>query len=245
MTSNDSMALGSGPEPSLVHTPMSASSSVAERLVQQLLRHGLGGAGTLQGALKLADRYRADARYADTDARVRALIRSHTWLNFGTGFLSGLGGLVTLPIAIPSAMTASWMIHTRLSGAIAALHGHDLDDEHVQSFVLLTLLGDAGKQVLRNAGVTVANRVALRGIEAIPARVLSEVNKRVGMRLVSTVGERGAVHLARVVPVAGGVVGGSVDALYCHAVGRRAHVVFGPRPLAAVSVGEGPAAARS
>lgn len=206
---------------------------VAARLVQQLLRHGVRGHRLLAGARTLAERYRADPRYADTDARVRALIRSHTWLNSGTGFVSGVGGLVTLPIAVPSALTASWVIHTRLSGAIAALHGYDLDDDRVQSFVLLTLLGDTGKQVLRNAGVSVAHRVVLQGIEAIPARVLSELNQRVGLRLVTTVGGRGAVHLARVAPVAGGVVAGSVDALYCNAVGRRAHAVFGERALAA------------
>ena len=205
-----------------------ASAPPANSLVTQLLTYGLGGQGRLEGAEKLAARYRDNPSFADDDARVRALIKSHTFMNFGTGFLTGLGGLVTLPIAIPTALTASWMIHTRLSGTIAALHGHDTKDEHVQTFILLTLIGDSGKQVLRNVGVTVANRVALRSVEAIPARVLTEINKRVGMRLITKAGERGVVNLTRIVPVAGGLVGGGVDALYCNAVGRRAHAVFRP-----------------
>ena len=80
----------------------------------------------------------------------------------------------------------------------------------------------------RSAGITVANRLALQGIDAIPARLLTEINKRVGMRLVTRAGERGVVNLTKVVPVAGGLVGGSVDALYCNAVGRRAHALFRP-----------------
>jgi len=205
-----------------------ASAPTAHTLVTQLLQHGLGGHGRLDGAEKLAAKYRENPRFSDDDARVRALIKSHTFMNFGTGFITGLGGLVTLPIAIPTALTASWMIHTRLSGAIAAIHGHDIDDEHVQTFILLSLIGDSGKQVLRNVGVTVANRVAMRTVDAIPARVLTEINKRVGMRLLTKAGERGVVNLTRVVPVAGGIVGGGVDALYCNAVGRRAHAVFRP-----------------
>ena len=203
----------------------------ANVLVHRLLRYGLGGRGSLEGSRALAAKYAADGRYADDDARVLALIRSHTLMNFGTGFVTGLGGLITLPIAIPAALTASWAIHTRLSGAIAALHGHDVDDERVQSFVLMTLLGDSGKSVLRRAGITAANRVALRGVEAIPVRLLTEINQRVGMRLVAKAGERGALNLTKAVPIAGGVVGGGIDALYCNAVGRRAHAVFRPERI--------------
>ncbi|MFN2323042.1 MAG: EcsC family protein [Trueperaceae bacterium] len=200
----------------------------ANVLVHRLLRYGLGGHKSLASSKVLAAKYAANLRFADDDARVRALIRSHTLMNFGTGFATGLGGLITLPVAIPAAMTASWAIHTRLSGAIAALHGHDVDDDRVQTFVLMTLLGDTGKSVLRKAGITVANRMALRSVEAIPVRLLTEINKRVGMRLIAKAGERGAINLTKAVPVAGGVVGGGIDALYCNAVGRRAHAVFKP-----------------
>jgi hypothetical protein len=207
----------------------------ADALVQRLLHYGLGGHKSLDSSKVLAEKFRANTRFADDDARVRSLIRTHTMMNFGTGFVTGLGGLFTLPIAIPAAMTASWVIHTRLSGTIAALHGHDVDEEHVQTFVLMTLLGDTGKNVLRRAGITAANRLALRGVEAIPGRVLTEINKRVGMRLIAKAGERGAVNLTKVVPIAGGVVGGGIDALYCNAVGRRAQAVFRPEAQVAGS----------
>jgi hypothetical protein len=220
---------GNGPDARLARvTPRDAN-----RLVDRLLRYGLRGHGRLDGSRAFAGKYASDPRFASNDARVRAMIRSHTLMNFGTGFVTGLGGLVTLPVSLPAAMTASWVIHTRLSGAIATLHGHDIDDERVQTFVVLTLLGDSGKNVLRNAGITVANRMALRSVEAIPARLIAEINKRVGMRLITKAGERGVVNLAKAVPVAGGVVGGGIDALYCNAVGRRAHAVFRPEKPAA------------
>ncbi len=208
-----------------------ASPFDANVLVHRLLRYGLGGHKSLDSSKVVAAKYAANLRYADDGARVQALIRSHTLMNFGTGFATGLGGLITLPVAIPAALTASWVIHTRLSGAIAALHGHDVDDEHVQTFVLMTLLGDTGKNVLRTAGIKVANQFALRSVEAIPVRLLTEINKRVGMRLITKAGERGALNLTKAVPIAGGVVGGGIDALYCNAVGRRAHAVFRPERI--------------
>lgn len=223
-TKNGSEEIASAP----VEDGARVSPWTAESLVNQLVRYGLGGNRRLEGAEQLAAKYRDNPRFADDEARVKALIKSHTFMNFGTGFVTGLGGLVTLPIAIPTALTASWMIHTRLSGAIASLHGHDVNEEHVQTFIMLTLLGDSGKQVLRNVGVTVANRVALRSVGALQSRLLAEINKRVGIRLIAKAGERGVVHLTRLVPVAGGIVGGGVDALYCNAVGRRAHAVFKP-----------------
>lgn len=95
------------------------------------------------------------------------------------------------------------------------------------------MFGDSGKTVLRNAGITVANRIALRTVEAIPSRLIMEINERVGMRLITKAGERGVVNLTKAVPVAGGIVGGGIDALYCNAVGRRAHALFKPAKPAA------------
>ncbi len=200
--------------------------SAAKSLVAMLIKRAIEGVGPFTGAEELAAKYLADPRYTTTEQRVRALIASHSLWNLGTGFATGLGGLITLPVAIPTALTASWVIQTRLAGAVAGVHGHPLDDDRVMTFVLLTLIGSSGTKLLKEAGITVGNRLALKGVEAIPARLLVEINKRVGMRLLATAGERGVVNLARVVPLVGGVVAGSIDYAYCRAVGHRADAVF-------------------
>ena len=86
----------------------------------------LAGAGPLAGARELAAEYLADARYESNDERVDALIDRETIKNFATGFVTGVGGAITLPVSIPSALAASWVIQARMAGAIANVYGHDL-----------------------------------------------------------------------------------------------------------------------
>jgi hypothetical protein len=56
-----------------------------------------------------------------------------------------------------------------------------------------------------------------------------EVNKRIGTRLLARVGQRVALRFLRAVPVFGGVVGGSLDAVVCRKVGATAKSLFGRR----------------
>jgi ABC-type uncharacterized transport system permease subunit len=80
---------------------------------------------------------------------VDALIRWEAAKNFTSGFLTGLGGVVTLPVTIPSALGASWITQARMCGAIAAVYGHALKEDRVRTLVLLAMIGDSGKEILR------------------------------------------------------------------------------------------------
>ncbi|NBP52031.1 MAG: hypothetical protein EBU70_12820, partial [Actinobacteria bacterium] len=67
----------------------------ARRLAEWLAERSIAGVSPLEGAASLAERYRIDASYRDTDARVDALIRWETAKNFTAGFITGLGGVLT------------------------------------------------------------------------------------------------------------------------------------------------------
>jgi uncharacterized protein (DUF697 family) len=91
---------------------------------------------------------------------------------------------------------------------------------------LLSLIGDAGKEVLKRAGVNIGQKLTQTAIRGIPGPVLIEINKRVGFRLLTKAGERGAINIIRIVPVVGGAVAGSVDATMCYSVGKTAKSLF-------------------
>lgn len=201
---------------------------VVMKVVNGILDHGVDGLGPLCGSDKLAQEYLLDEGYSDTAARVEALIRWEASKNFGSGFLTGLGGLVTLPASVPASLYASWFIQARLAGAIAVLHGHPTTEDRVRTLILLSLLGDAGKEILKDVGVKVANRVAMNAVKAIPGKVLIEINKKVGFRLITKAGEKGIINLTKAVPVVGGVVGGTIDAAGCVTAGRAADAIFRP-----------------
>jgi len=124
-----------------------------------------------------------------------------------------------------------------MAAAIARIYGHDLDAELVRTKILLSLAGDVAKEAMKDLGLKVGDRLTQRAVEQIPGRLLVEVNKRIAARLAAQVGARVALRFPRAVPVFGGVVGGSLDAVVCRKVGRTAKTLFRP-PSGAVMTGE-------
>ncbi len=183
----------------------------------------------LTSCKKLAETYLSDSRYADHDARVDSLIRWESAKNFTSGFLSGLGGVLTLPVSIPATIGASYVLQARMSGAIAYIYGYDVDDERVRTLVLLTLIGDSAKEPLKQAGIKIGQALTKNLIQKIPGELLVQINKKVGFRLLTKAGTKGVINLTKAVPVVGGVVGGATDFLACKAVGRVAKELFRPK----------------
>jgi uncharacterized protein (DUF697 family) len=221
------------------------ASGKAIALVREILDRGLEGVPPLISSEALAAEYSADGSYATTRQRIAALIRWEATKNFATGFATGVGGLATLPVAIPAALLASWALQARLAGAIAALHGHSIKEDRVRSLVLLAILGDAAKDVVKEVGVKVGTRLTANAIKAVPGRVLFQINRLVGMRLLTKAGQRSVVSLAKAIPFAGGVVGGSFDAAGCVAVGKVADGLFAPEQLKERKAKVGRAASRA
>jgi len=209
----------------------------AGRLAAYLLEQGIRGLGPLSGAASLAAEYLGDGKYRDDDARVAALIKWETAKNFTTGFVTGLGGFITLPVAVPSALAASWVVQARMAAAIALIYGHDLDTQRVRTKILLSLAGDVAREAMKDLGLKVGDKLTQRAVEQIPGRLLVEVNKRIAAKLAAQVGQRVVLRFPRAVPVFGGVVGGSLDAVVGREVGRTAKTLFRP-PSGAVVDGE-------
>ena len=193
-----------------------------------LLERGLAGVPPLSSAMELAAEFRRDRRYRTADQRIDALINSEAAKNFSTGFLTGLGGAFVLPVAIPAALAASWLLQARLSGAIASLYGHDLQSPRVRKLIMRSLAGDVTRDALEDLGLGEGATPAGHALARIPGRALVELNKRVGLRLLTGGWGGRVLGFARVVPLVSGVVGGSYDAAVCRAVGRAAKALLKP-----------------
>jgi hypothetical protein len=200
--------------------------SRAQEFVQQIVRFGIDGHGPLESAEELAATYLEDSRYRNHDDRIKSLIRWETSKNFGSGFVTGLGGLITMPVTVPAALGASWMIQARLVGAIAVINGYDVNDDRVRTMIAVSLVGDAGKEAVKRAGIDLSQRAGRAALAKLPGRALIEINKAVGFRLVTKAGSTGVVNITRGIPLLGGIVGGGVDAAMCRAVATAAERNF-------------------
>jgi hypothetical protein len=208
--------------------------SKAVELVNKLMSLGIDGAGPLKSSVALAGDYLGDPRYVTTGDRVDSLVRWETGKNFTSGFATGLGGLATFPVAVSAGIGSAWIIQARMVGAIAHLHGYDVEDDRVRTLAMASLVGDASvKEAVKRAGVEFSQRAGKAAVQQIPGRVFIELNKKIGFRLITKAGTKGVINVTKLVPVLGGVVGGGVDAVACRTVATAARRMFPPLPAIA------------
>jgi hypothetical protein len=168
-----------------------------------------------------------DDRHKDAEAAINRIILESVGASATQGFVTGLGGLVTLPLTLPANVAGSLILNARMVGAIAYLRGYDLDDPHTHAMIMLTVAGSSAQAVLSELGVTVGKQAAKKAIAAVPVKVIHKINQKAGFHLVAKYGtKRAAVTLAKAVPGIGGLVGGGVDAAATRAIGQAAKKVF-------------------
>jgi hypothetical protein len=98
----------------------------------------------------------------------------------------------------------------------------------VRSAVLISLLGSGGTEVLKRTGVEVGKKTTAAAFQRIPGRILIEINKKIGYRLVTKAGEKGVVNLAKLVPLVGAPVGAAFDGVGCKTIATYALRMFEP-----------------
>jgi hypothetical protein len=186
---------------------------IVGRVVQVLLDAGIDGLGPLKSAREMADLARRDTR--TPDGAIKKVIRSHVVKGGVGGFVTGVGGFVTMPVALPANVVEFYVGATRMVAAIATLRGYDVDDPQVRTAVLLTLVGSEADEILGKAGLTGPSGAGSRVVDLVgrqlPPAALLMLNKAIGFRLLRGVGEKAFARLGRGAPLAGGVVGGGID----------------------------------
>lgn len=195
------------------------------RLIQSLLAVGIDGRPPFASASSVADR--ALDKTGSVDKAIKLLTRSHVRGGATGGFITGLGGFATMPVAIPANVFEFYVQATRLVAAIARLRGYDVTDPTVRTAVLLTLVGSDADDVLRKAGVTVGGGMATGlALKRLPASAMMVINKAIGFRLLRTVGEKTLTRFGKAIPFIGGAVGGGVDGWMMSRIARSARREF-------------------
>jgi hypothetical protein len=196
----------------------------ATGLVQRLVDVGIDGRGRLQPAREVAEEARRTG--GSTEAAIDRVVRSHRRLVAAGGFVTGLGGFLTMPVALPANVVGFYVVATRMVAAIAHLRGYDLRRNEVRAAVLLTLVGADADDVLAKAGLNATGGVRGLALRRLPDPALMVVKKAVGFRLVSQLGRRGLARMGRAVPLAGGVIGAGFDTWLLRRIAAAARAEF-------------------
>ncbi len=199
--------------------------------VRLIMNTGLDGTGPLASAAEIAH----DARRtrSDVEDAIDAVVRRHTTTGAAAGFATGVGGFATMPIALPANVLEFYVQAARMVGAIATLRGHDVNEPHVRTAVLLTMAGVKSDDVLSKVGIAPGlGRVSTFALRRLPPAALMMVNKAIGFRLLRGFGERFLTRLGRGIPVVGGLVGATLDWRMMRRIADRAREEFPTAPAA-------------
>jgi hypothetical protein len=158
--------------------------------------------------------------------KVNSLIRWQNTKAATSGFLTGLGGVLVMPISIPAGVASVMYVQARMIAAIAKMGGYDLQDDRVKTLVFTCLTGDAAKDVLKDVGIVIGSKMATNAIKNISGKTLIAINQKVGFRLLTKFGEKGVINLGKTVPILGGVIGGTVDLFTTNVIGTIARDTF-------------------
>ncbi|MEM9997338.1 MAG: EcsC family protein [Bacteroidota bacterium] len=150
--------------------------------------------------------------------RAEQMVRAHLGAASATGFVSGLGGWLTLPITIPANLAGVALVQLHMTASVAHLGGHNLQDPKTQERVVGCLIGDPDDETEREATDEAVDRFGVKFAEKGLQFVATQ-----SWRLAKFATER---RLARRIPIVGGVIGGLSDLYNTHLVARCALDAF-------------------
>lgn len=171
--------------------------AIANDLWNGLLEWGyskaINGSGGMEKSSSLALRFADPLLTVSQQADL--LIRRQQILAGSSGFITGLGGVLSLPLAIPANIASVAYIQIRMITAIAFLGGYDIEDKEVKHMALACMAANAALDILEKSSI------------------------KAGARL---------LRLTKGIPLAGGIIGGTIDVLSTAIIGRIAKKTFLP-----------------
>lgn len=158
--------------------------------------------------------------------KVNSLIRWQNTKAGTSGFITGLGGLLTLPVALPANITSVLYVQIRMIAAIAIMGGYDVRDDRVKTLVYSCLVASSAAEIAKDFGIALGGKLAMQGIKKLSGEMVKKINQAVGFKLLTKFGQKGLINLGKAVPLLGGIISAAFDTVSTNTVGNVARETF-------------------
>lgn len=165
-------------------------------------------------------------KYSSKDEAIKKFLKVQLLKCSTSGFVTGFGGVLTLPISIPANVSSVLYVQIRMISALAYASGLNLNSDEVQTFVYACLAGVSLNNVAKQFGIKFGNKLVLGTIKKIPGKTLTKINQKVGFRLLTKFGETGLINLGKCIPVVGAGICAGFDYAETKVIAARAYKWF-------------------
>lgn len=162
---------------------------------------------------------------SSTREQANLMIAPHIALAGATGFVTGLGGWLTMPVTVPADLAGVALLQLHMAASCAVLAEKDLSDPVTKEMIVSCLLKrDEGEPNTEKEETInrVTVKVAERGIRSLAKTAIvwgaSAAGRRIGGRI------------ARGVPFLGGAIGAVSDSYNTRMVAKHTLGTFFPTP---------------
>ncbi len=194
----------------------------AAGVLRQILEIAIDGYQRFPGAEQVAESKLAKTG-GDAQLAIDAVVDQHIRLAGVQGFVTSIGGLVTLPVSMPANLTGIAIVQARMVAGIAHLRGYDLDDPRVRTAVITCLLGEDGVTDRLKKSSLPTSPLAIATAPVFDPELDRQVAGEVVAELIARIsGKRMALTVTRRIPLLGGAVGAGVDGWSTYRIGQYA-----------------------
>ncbi|MGJ9424079.1 EcsC family protein [Aeromicrobium sp. CF3.5] len=203
-----------------------AGSSLAPRFAGSFVRgtldKAIDGIGPLRSAGAAADARLVD-HGGDVEAAISSWVHQHTILAGAQGFVTNVGGLATYAVSVPANVVGVTLVQCHLVAGIAHLRGYDLENPRVRNAILACMLGEDTVKSLVKKHRLPSSPMALATSPVHDPELDETLGREVTSEIVArAAGKRAVTLIGRRVPLVGGAVGASSDALATRQIGQYA-----------------------
>lgn len=165
-------------------------------------------------------------KYPTKQQACKAMIKNQIIKCTTSGFITGFGGVITIPVTLPANIGSVLYVQMRMIACTAYMAGFELNSDQTQTFVYACLAGVSVNKLVKQAGIKFGVKFANGLIKKIPGKVLTKINQKVGFRFITKFGSKGIINLGKLVPGVGAVIGGGLDLVETKTISTRAYKWF-------------------
>ena len=139
------------------------------------------------------------------------------------GAITGVGGLITLPLAIPADLIASWKIQAFMAFAIAYVYGQTASSTDLKTDLYIIIAGDSAKEALKRFGIEAGKIVTKKMIQKyITIDIMKGIWRVLSRKIITKAGTKSLTSFTKMIPGVGAVIGFAFDYASAQTVGKYA-----------------------